>query len=109
MNAGIQLGVQHAVLQWPRDWKIKPLYLSWLLLQLSCFQLRAISNEDGSLMKVSLDAGGPVEQVVAVGGQRALRESPLDAPLAGCSADVGLTLQSHLMLMWGQEHSRRVN
>ena len=32
-------------------------------------------------MKVSLDAGGPVEQVVAVGGQRALRESPLDAPL----------------------------
>ena len=31
-------------------------------------------------MKVRLDAGGPVEQVVAVGGQCALRESPLDLP-----------------------------
>ena len=64
-------------------------------------------------MKVSLDAGGPVEQVVAVGGQCALRESPLLCSALlyspGCSADVGLTLQSHLMLMWGQEHSRRVN
>ena len=54
--------------------------LGFYVLQLSCFQLRATSNEDGSLMKVRLDAGGPVEQVVAVGGQRALRESPLDLP-----------------------------
>ena len=79
--------------QWPRDWKIKPLYLSWLLLQLSCFQLRATSNEDGSLMKVSLDAGGPLEQVVAVGGQCALRESPLLCSALLCSPGSPLDAQ----------------